>query len=200
MKNEVSNSEMKGPLGELYDQCSGENGRQRFEEFKLWLKGAVNGLLAYVTTVRVPAIKRFAGSDAWGYVGVNKDGVKIAFLGKNFQEQFGNVVEENVPETELEVSRLQRYADAKEIVGAIPREKRVVRPSQIYQVVRVQEACDHSGLNMDGYNLFLACGADGNFWLVGVDRFGDGWFFDALPLGYPSRWCDGDRVFSRKSH
>ena len=35
--------EMKGPLGELYDQCSGENGRARFEEFKLWLKKVATG-------------------------------------------------------------------------------------------------------------------------------------------------------------
>ena len=36
----VDVSEMKGPLGELMDQVGGENGRPRFDEFKLWLKSA----------------------------------------------------------------------------------------------------------------------------------------------------------------
>ena len=201
MKNEVSNSEMKGPLGELFDQCSGENGRQRFEEFKLWLKGVVNGLLAYVTTVRAPAIKRFVASDVWSQVGVNRDGMRIGFLGKNFLEQFGNIVEENVPETELEVSCLQRYADVIEIAGAISREKRSVKASQIYQLVCISEAGGHSGLLNNGWaNLFLAYGIDGNIWLVGVRRGSGGWVFGAFPLGGPYGWSDGHRVFSRKSH
>ena len=199
MKNEVSVVEMKGPLGELQDQCSGENGRTRFEEFKLWLKGALGSLLAYVTTVRVTAIKRFVASDAWGHVGVNRDGIRVAFLGKNFQEQFGNIVEENIPETELEVSRLQRYADAIEIAGAIPREKRAIKAGQIYQVVRIQETCGHSGLLINGWaNLFLAYGADSNLWLVCVFRHSGGWFFDASPLGSPDRWRVGRQFFSRK--
>lgn len=38
--SKVDVSEMKGPLGELMDQVGGENGRGRFDEFKLWLKSA----------------------------------------------------------------------------------------------------------------------------------------------------------------
>lgn len=198
-KNEVSVVEMKGPLGELQDQCSGENGRTRFEEFKLWLKGVVSALLTYVTTVRVPAIKRFSASEVLGSTGVNKDGILIGFLGENFKKQFGSLVEEDTPEVEFTVSRLQRYADALDIAGAISREKRVVKASQIYQLVLIQKTGGHSGLNIDGWaNLFLAYGADGNLWLVYVFRYGGGWSFLADPLGSPFRCYVGFQVFSRK--
>jgi len=36
--NKVHVSEIQGPLTELFQQVGGENGRKRFEEFKLWLK------------------------------------------------------------------------------------------------------------------------------------------------------------------
>ncbi|MBI2676634.1 MAG: hypothetical protein HYX21_01595 [Candidatus Yanofskybacteria bacterium] len=199
MKNEVSIAEMKGPLGELYDQCSGENGRARFDEFKLWLKGVVSTLLAHVITVRVPAIKRFVASEVLGRTGTNRDGIRVAFLGKNFQEQFGGIVEENIPEAELTVSRLQRQADALEIAGAIPRERRVVKTGQIYQLVRIHEAGGHSGLLINGWgNFFLSYGVNGNLWLVLVLRSGFGWSFNADPLGHPRRWCGDFQVFFRK--
>ncbi|MDO8496283.1 MAG: hypothetical protein Q7S43_03120 [bacterium] len=44
MLHEVSLAEFEGPLTELKQQCSGKNGRERFEEFKLWLKGVVSGI------------------------------------------------------------------------------------------------------------------------------------------------------------
>ncbi len=43
MLHEVSLAEFEGPLTELRQQCSGQKGRQRFDEFKLWLKGVVTG-------------------------------------------------------------------------------------------------------------------------------------------------------------
>ncbi len=36
--SKVHVSEMQGPLTELFQQVGGENGRKRFEDFKLWLK------------------------------------------------------------------------------------------------------------------------------------------------------------------
>lgn len=41
----VEVSELQGPLGEFYQQIGGANGRERFEEFKLWLKKVTVGIL-----------------------------------------------------------------------------------------------------------------------------------------------------------
>lgn len=198
--SEVSLSEFEGPLTELRQQCaSKESGRSRFEEFKLWLKGATSGLLEFVTTTTTSAVKRFAVADVLGCTGLNIDGLPIALLGDNFKAQFGNTVEENIPASELLVSRLTRYADAIEIAGAVPREKRAVRISQVYQLVLNQERTGSGLLLTNGWaNLFLAYGADGNIWVVFIRRYSDGWYFYANPLGGPVRWFDGSQVFSRK--
>lgn len=37
----VDVSELRGPLTELMEQVGGQNGRTRFDEFKLWLKGVM---------------------------------------------------------------------------------------------------------------------------------------------------------------
>ncbi|MEK7567560.1 MAG: hypothetical protein AAB513_01395 [Patescibacteria group bacterium] len=50
----VDVSELQGPLTELMDQVGGNNGRPRFEEFKLWLKGVVLSALEVLIDFSVP--------------------------------------------------------------------------------------------------------------------------------------------------
>lgn len=196
--SKVDVSELRGPLGELMDQFSGENGQARFEEFKLWLK-KVSGLLKRVTTVATPDIKRFVAADVLGSTGVNKDGVKIAYLGDNFKRVFSNLVERDVPAGELAVDRLEHYATTLDIASTIPEAKRVVTMGQIYWLVRDQELNGSGPILINGWaNLGLAYGNDGNVWLVDAYRYGVGWYFDANPLDSPDSWCDGNQVLSRK--
>lgn len=192
-------SKLKGPLGELNDQLFGENGEERLAEFNLWLKRVMTELLEFVRTVTVPAIGRFFGAEVWGRDGVNKNGVKIVFRGANFQAQFGSLVENNVGPVELTVNRLKEYATALDIASAIPQDKRAVKASQIYRLVRDQELTGQGPLLTNGWtNLFLAYGNDGNLWVVHVHRRSDGWRFGADPLGCPDGWRGGRHVFSRK--
>src|SRR3989338_7458982 len=66
----------------------------------------VKPLLTFVRQASVPEIKKFSAADVLDKVGVNRDGVRIAGLGDNFKAQFGKMVEENTPATELVVNRL----------------------------------------------------------------------------------------------
>ncbi len=50
----VDVSELQGPLTELMEQISGQNGRARFDEFKLWLKGVVLGAFEVLIDLSVP--------------------------------------------------------------------------------------------------------------------------------------------------
>ena len=80
-------SKMRGPLNELNDQLFGDNGEERLAEFNLWLKVVVANLLKFVSEVSVGPVEKFrvAVADALGTEGVNKDGVRIGFLGDNFK-------------------------------------------------------------------------------------------------------------------
>ena len=159
----------------------------------------VKPLLTFVRQASVPEIKKFSAADVLKKVGLNRDGVRIAGLGENFKAQFGKMVEENTPATELVVNRLERYADAINIAGAVPREKRPTTIGQIYGLVLAQKDGGDGPLLTNGWaNLFLAYGEDGNLWLVYVYLLSDGWDFYAYPLGDSRRWFDGDQVFFRK--
>ena len=118
-------SKLKGPLGELHDQLFGDNGEERLAELNLWLKGVVSNLLKFVSEASISAVENFRVSDVLGAEGVNKDGVKIAFLSDNFKKITNGLVEQKVQAAKLAVYCLERYATALDIVSAIPSEKRV---------------------------------------------------------------------------
>ena len=83
-------------------------------------------------------------------------------------------------------------------MSAIPEEKRVTTPSQMYQMVKAQANGQTGPLFVNGRaNLFLCYGNDGNFWLVRAGLGSDGWYFGTCPLGYPHGWYGGYRVFSQ---
>ncbi len=192
-------SKLRGPLNELHDQLLGDNGEERLAELNLWLKGVVANLLRFVTEAVVGPVEKFRVANVLGQEGVNKDGVKIAFLGDNFKKVFGPLVEGKVEATKLVVNELTRYANALDIVSAISAEKRVTTIGQVYQLVKAQAKGQAGPLLVNGWaNIFLCYGNDGNFWLVHAHLSSDGWLFNALPLVFPLRWDGEDRVFSRK--
>ncbi len=198
MSKEVSLAEFEGPLTELRQQCSGQNGRSRFEEFKLWLK-KVPGLLRSVRTVAVKSVEKFVVAEYLGQEGVNKDDVKIAFLGNNFKTKILPLIESGTPQSKLQVSRLTRWAKALDIASALPENVWITTPGQMYQLVKAQKNGQEGPLLVNGWaNLFLMYGNDGNVWLVGARWDGGGWDFYAGPLGGPHGWGGGNRrVFSQ---
>lgn len=66
-------SELQGPLTELMEQIGGQNGRARFDEFKLWLKGVVLSTLEMRVDLSVPCKLPFNGAEL---VSPAKSGVK----------------------------------------------------------------------------------------------------------------------------
>ena len=192
-------SKLRGPLGELNDQLYGDNGEERLDALNLWLKGVVANLLKFVSEVSVGPVEKFKVADVLGSTGVNKDGVKIGFLGDNFKRVFVPLVEGKVEAAKLVVHQLTRYATALDIASAIPAEKRIVTIGQIYELVKAQAKGGPGPLLVNGWaNIFLCYGNDGNFWLVDALLGSDGWYFVASPLDDPGRWRGVDQVFSRK--
>ncbi len=192
-------SKMRGPLNELNDQLFGDNGEERLAELNLWLKGVLANLLKFVSEASVGPVEKFSVADVLGQEGVNKDGIRIAFLGDNFKRVFGSLVEGKVEAAKLVVHQLTRYATALDIASAIPAEKRVTTIGQIYELIKAQANGKAGLLLVNGWaNIFLCYGNDGNLWLVGACLFSGGWCFRAVPLGDQSWWVGESRVFSRK--
>lgn len=68
-------SELQGPLTELMDQIGGANGRQRFREFKLWLKGVAMQLVKIIRNRFNPA--EFIGQ-GWSIIAAETDTRSVA--------------------------------------------------------------------------------------------------------------------------
>src|SRR3990167_8991820 len=122
--SKVDVSEFKGPLGELMDQCSPENGgRKRFEEFNLWLKGVTGKLLKHLRDVGLGPVERFEAAKKFTK---NNPLVKFWGFGTNFTTHFGNRIENNVSAATIAVSRLERQAKDPEITNELTGETKRV--------------------------------------------------------------------------
>ncbi|OGN02153.1 MAG: hypothetical protein A2655_00320 [Candidatus Yanofskybacteria bacterium RIFCSPHIGHO2_01_FULL_43_42] len=58
-------------------------------------------LLSPVSEASVGPVDKFVVADVLGSTGINKDGVKIAFLGDNFKRVFVPLVEKDIQGTRL---------------------------------------------------------------------------------------------------
>ena len=198
MTNNVDVSEMQGPLGELFRQCSGANGRGRFDEFKLWLK-KVSALLTLLQTIAVSSVQRFVVKDHF-----TKDNKKVKFwdFGDNFTIHFGNRIENNIGLATIAVSRLERRAKDPEIKAELAGEtKRVftISLAHFYQMIEAQGQGQPGPLLVNGYaNIAYIDGMDN--WAVSASWYaGDGWGVLASPVDRPIPWYDENQVLSRKS-
>lgn len=194
LKNEVSVAEMRGPLGELCEQCSGENGRDRFEEFKLWLK-KVAGLLKFVQTVSVPAISRFAANDRLRAANIN-------WIGENFEKFFLNQIEEDVLAGSVVIYELRNPSLYKPILKQLGNRAEIYL-AQFFELIE-RQAEGQSGTPLivnDHAN--IACirsKKDNKIWAVSASWHGfySHWRVEAHSVGDPRMWNVGYRVLSRK--
>ena len=194
-KNEVSFAEMKGPLGELADQCgSEENGRNRFEEFKLWLKGVFPKLLKLVCTVSVSTHKCFVMDEA------SLQSANIGWTGANFKRVMMGKVEENVPAREVNIHELRERSLDPEIMAEMGRAKRVTHLAHFIEMLEKQSKGQTGELKTDGSaNVAYIQGTDGNFWAVYAywDDLNHDWGVGARSVGNPDEWFAGYQFFSQ---
>ncbi len=126
MNNQVQVSEMKGPLGELMEQFSGKNGRNRFDQFKLWLK-SVEVYLRLLFSFRLGAVK-----------GGSYEAAKEIFNGyfdPDF-EKWGIIFNGVAPEADVFVEELIKKGQFSDFLGsaATELEKRRICGSQLLAI------------------------------------------------------------------
>ena len=181
-------SALKGPLGELMDQCSGPNGEARFEEFKLWLK-KVSGLFKHLRDVALGPISEFKAAEK--FTKSNSE-VKFCDFGGNFKKLFLNLVEAPVSAATVSVSELLNNSLDAPIRTELG-DGHVITLGQFYEMLKV--------LPKDG-TWFIAyiVGNDGNVWAVdaGWRSFDEGWSVGADSVDGQDEWRAGSQVLSRK--
>lgn len=192
MKSIIDVSELKGPLGELLDQFSGPEGRERLEQFKLWQKG-VSPLLQPVATVEVAEVRRFVAREH--LVAAN-----IGWTGENFNRQFLDKVEENVPARRIAVHALVKGSLDPEIMVELGRARRVTHLAHFFQLLKKQTKGEVGPLlTNDASNVAYCFGVDGNFWVVRAywRSLRHCWGVGADSIGNPLEWGGGLRVLSQ---
>ncbi len=81
-------------------------------------------LLELVETIKVPAVKKFVASEKF-IVGKTIDGVRISYIGGDFNEIFLDKIEQHIPEVELRVRRQTRTFSRENPTGGIPGIKKI---------------------------------------------------------------------------
>jgi len=187
--SKIDVSEMKGPLGELVDQLSGENASEVLASLNLWLKKVTVKILKHLHDVSLGPIAHFSAAEKF-----TKSNSKVKFwdFNENFQNNFGTRVENNVPAVTIAVSRLEQRAKDPAIKAELAGEtKRVftISLAHFYAMIEAQ------GQGQAG----IAYIDDMDIWVVYASwRAGYGWFVDAYSVDYPHPWSGEYVVLSRK--
>ena len=186
MSHEVSFFEMKGPLGELADQCSPENGgRERFDEFKLWLKKVSTRFFVHLRTVRISAQSAVITSEEY----FTEAGVK--WMGNNFKSQFLGLKVGATSDAELNVHKLTVASRDIPILAELD-DKAEIFVSRF-------KAFLAENRNSSEWFIFYLRGKDNNLWAVFADwnSIYRGWGVDAYSVTDRHRWRDGRQVVSQ---
>jgi hypothetical protein len=196
--------QVTGPLKDLHEKLSGEDGLTWLEELKKFLrKEKTWDLLEQVTTFTVPAISAF---DAAAHFRVTPEKerksteVPIGWMNDNAHLLKGRT-EPEVAETVVRVLRLLRPCVDGPIIAYLGGEQVVTTTwGQMYEMMRRQGRGQEGDLLVNGSaNIFYIPDIEGQLWAVYCSwdsgyRF---WDVGAYPISNPYTWFAGCQVFSR---
>ncbi len=189
----VAFCDARGPLNDLNDKISGDQGSGWLDRLKVMLRK--NDLLRRVTEVTVFAVKKFAALDNFK---VGNAG--IVWLSDNFKTNFLGKIEKDVRAATLVASRLEKSSLDKDIRAELGTDKEETILAHLFQLLSRQSDGKPGILLTNGYaNIFYVRDAKGNFWAVYAGWYspGRGWHVYANPVN-PDKWHGGHLVFSCK--
>lgn len=156
-------------------------------------KEALEKLLEFITTVTVPATKRFIAKDHFK-IGTT-DGVKIAYLGDNFKKVFlsgDGKIEENVTGGDIRVYKLLSSSRDLGIRSEIGEENEETFLAHLKSLLKLQGSGEEGALLINGYaNIFYIRDTEGVLGAVGADWYGVGWYVYARSVGGAGRGGGG---------
>jgi len=150
----------------------------------------------------LPAQPRFVARDHFKVDTDDSAEVKIAYLWDDFTNNFLDKIEEEVPEAELAVRKLDKNLLDKDIRAEIGADKEETTLSQFWVLLKKQRSgkAEDGDLLVNGYaNILYIKDAKGVLWavLAGWRAGHGGWSVGASSVLGPSGWGAGIRVVSR---
>jgi hypothetical protein len=153
-------------------------------------------ILKKLTTVEMPAIKKFVAKDH--FVKGNKM-VDFDYINDNFKDNFIDVVEKDIPQATLAVSTLQEYTRGKEIMDELGEQKTILL-AHLWELLKKQPKGEDGVLLTNGYaNIFYIKGKKGKFWAVACYWYSGlhSWDLCAFPVARQDEWGEGRRTISQ---
>lgn len=201
--SKVDVSELQGPLTELLQQFSGDNGRKRFREFKLWLKrvadNSLKELLALHKTSTIGMVDSFNPHEFFR----TREGLWVSgqFIDRVFSQVSSAPMGIN-KKTPLQSHTLIEITTDAKIRQALP-EDHVFEVAELCVIISSLIGAQLNGtegrLLVNGFaNLFYVKGKNSQVYVVFViwDAVNLEWNVVAWSL-VVLRWVAGGRIFSR---
>jgi len=182
---------------DLLEKLLGGNGEQWFAALKRFLRkeNPWPKLLKRLTTFKVPGAEQFVVADHFR-VG-NDKGVKIAWIGANFNSCFGKKIEKVVQAAELTVQGLGEASLDAPILAELG-ERAETSLAHLWALLLQQPKGEAGTLLTNGFaNIFYVRDDEGTLWTVSAHWSGGGWDVSADSVERPNEWDAGRQVISR---
>lgn len=158
-----------------------------------------SALLEPIGIVPVSAVETFSAADKFRKG--ETDGVKIGWIGDNFQNHFVAKIESGVPIQDLRIHRLRKGSVDKSIIDELGGETVVeTNLATMWEMMKKQGHGQQGDLLTNGYaNIFYIRDTKGVLWAVDCDwDSGDAcWFVRADSVTFPVGWLAGGQVLPR---
>ena len=155
-------------------------------------------ILKPITTVQVPGADLFVAVEKF-VVGKTIDGVSIAGIGRNFEENFLGKIETDVAQATLRVQRLRMHSFDAPIIKELS-DTAETALTNFWELLKPQGSGKKGNLRVSGWaNIAYIGDRNGNPWAVGAGwrpRY-NGWFFNATSIKDRCAWSPGNRIVSR---
>lgn len=155
----------------------------------------IGGLLKFVGLVELKPVKSFVVADNFK-VGNIVGGRTLRWLGSNFQEHYGDVVEEDVPARTLYIWELIKRSLDEPVTKLLGAPNDPNTQTHLAHMFQMMELGEKGKGRLDGYANFgyKTSPKDGKLWVPGWNVDGGEFFVGAFSSSSPGGWLDGDRV------
>src|SRR3989344_3077877 len=156
-----------------------------------------SALLKPIGMISLPDLPAFNAGEKYR-LGMT-DGMKIGYIGSNFNTHFGGKKEKNLQSVELRIHLLRQRSKDPAIIAELGGEEKVeTYLATMFAMMKKQGTGQTGDLLVNGYaNIFYIKDDDDTLWAVLCLWAGSSWRVEAPSLSHPCAWPAGRQVFSR---
>lgn len=196
--SEFASSELTmGQMNAIVKKLGGKDAALKLLRGELKVVIEVKKTLHFLWTTTVRGAERFSAKEK--FLNGDPKVMKISYLGDDFRKWFLDKIEENVPETDLDVHRLTEEFQSELILQELGDEAETTL-AHIWSLMENQPNGESGmgSLLTDSYaNIFYVRDQSGILRVVYLFWRDNGWYVHALAVTNSHSWREGRQVFSR---